>query len=375
MPAMPIDGDGDAAQDHGPLVAFRDVCKTYDGASLAVAGLDLEIRRGEFVTFLGPSGSGKTTSLLMLAGFEEPTAGDIVLAGRSVRRIPPHRRNIGMVFQNYALFPHMTVAENIAFPLSVRRLPRADVDRKVARALELVRLGAYGSRRPTQLSGGQQQRVALARALVFDPDLVLMDEPLGALDKQLREQLQLEIRHIHADLGVTVVYVTHDQSEALTLSDRIVVFDKGRVQQVGSPAAIYEHPTSSFVARFIGESNRLEGRVVELRHPYCLVETSAGRIRARAVRVDGVGAATTVCIRPERISLLRGDGAAFDNRIRATVAELIYCGDHVRARMRIGADADFILRAAAGADLGIGTEHELGWQTDHCLALDSQAAA
>ncbi len=266
-----------------PMVEFRRVTKTYDGQVLAVADLDLSIAKGEFVTFLGPSGSGKTTSLMMLAGFEDPTAGDILLAGRSVRRIPPHRRNIGMVFQSYALFPHMSVAENVAFPLSVRGVARTAMAERVAKALSQVRLSGFEDRRPAALSGGQQQRVALARALVFDPDLVLMDEPLGALDKQLREQLQLEIKHLHAVLGVTVVYVTHDQSEALTLSNRIVVFNGGRAQQVGTPSEIYEAPESSFVAQFIGENNRIDGRIAAIDGAYCLVDTPAGRIRARAV--------------------------------------------------------------------------------------------
>src|SRR3954468_6042283 len=211
------------------LVEFRDVCKTYDGQTLAVDHVDLAVTQGEFVAFLGPSGSGKTTSLLMLAGFEPPTSGEILIAGRSMDKVAAHKRNIGMVFQNYALFPHMTVAENVAFPLSVRRISRAECVERTRRALDLVRLGKLIDRRPAELSGGQQQRVALARALVFNPLLVLMDEPLGALDKQLREHMQDEIRHLHRALGVTVVYVTHDQSEALALSDRIAVFADGRV--------------------------------------------------------------------------------------------------------------------------------------------------
>ncbi|TAM96133.1 MAG: ATP-binding cassette domain-containing protein, partial [Rhizobiaceae bacterium] len=203
----------------GPLVRFLGVQKTYDGDHLAVDNLNLSISSGEFITLLGPSGSGKTTTLMMLAGFEAPTVGEIFVAGRSVTSIPPYRRNIGMVFQNYALFPHMTVEENIAFPLSVRRVPKAEIGQRVKRALELVHLDGYGYRRPAQLSGGQQQRIAFARALVFEPDLVLMDEPLGALDRQLREHMQFEIKRLHEELGLTVVYVTHDQSEALTMSN------------------------------------------------------------------------------------------------------------------------------------------------------------
>jgi putative spermidine/putrescine transport system ATP-binding protein len=210
---------GASSADSAPHVSFRGTQKTYDGETLIVSDLNLDIRRGEFLTLLGPSGSGKTTCLMMLAGFETPTAGEIRLGDQVINKVPPHKRNIGMVFQNYALFPHMTVAENLRFPLAVRKLPAAEIDAKVQKVLDMVRLGEFASRYPQQLSGGQQQRIALARALVFDPELVLMDEPLGALDKQLREHMQLEIKHIHQDLGVTVVFVTHDQGEALTMSE------------------------------------------------------------------------------------------------------------------------------------------------------------
>ena len=348
---------------------FVNVAKSYDGRTLVVADLDLRIARGEFVTLLGPSGSGKTTSLLMLAGFEAPTAGDILLANRLVRRIPPHRRNIGMVFQNYALFPHMSVAENIAFPLSVRRIGRAETETRVVRALDLVRLGGYGPRRPAELSGGQQQRVALARALVFDPDLVLMDEPLGALDKQLREQLQLEIKHIHADLGVTVVYVTHDQSEALTLSDRIVVFKDGRVQQADSPSAIYERPDNVFVAQFIGESNRLDGRVTAVDGAHCWVATEAGPIRALAIRIEGMASRTTLSVRPEKI-LLNPSAGTVDNLVQATAIEGIYHGDHVRLRLRLAGGAEFVIKVPGGTGPTPGSVAALGWRADDCRALD-----
>ena len=224
------------------LVRFLDVEKSYDGHTLAVRDLTLDVVEGEFLTLLGPSGSGKTTTLNMLAGFERPTRGQILLSGRPVDRLPPYERNIGMVFQNYALFPHMSVAENVAFPLSVRRVARAEIAARVARALAMVRLEAFAERRPAQLSGGQQQRVALARALVFEPSLVLLDEPLGALDKKLRERMQIEIKLLHERLGLTMVYVTHDQSEALTMSDRIAVFHDGRVMQLGTPDALYSQP-------------------------------------------------------------------------------------------------------------------------------------
>ncbi len=248
---------------------FIGVEKSYDGRTLAVRGLTLDVAQGEFLTLLGPSGSGKTTTLNMLAGFERPTRGEILLGGRPVDRLPPYERNIGMVFQNYALFPHMTVGENVAFPLSVRRMPRAKIAERVQRALAMVRLEAFSERRPAQLSGGQQQRIALARALVFEPSLVLMDEPLGALDKKLREQMQIEIKLLHERLGLTVVYVTHDQSEALTMSDRIAVFHDGQVMQQGTPDVLYSQPRDAFVAGFIGENNMLSGTVEAIANGTC----------------------------------------------------------------------------------------------------------
>ena len=241
------------------FVKFDKVDKSYDGKILVVKDLNLDIAEGEFITMLGPSGSGKTTCLMMLAGFETPTNGEIYLDGNPISNIPPHKRGIGMVFQNYALFPHMTVYENLAFPLKVRKFSKDETDKKVEKALSMVSLSDFGSRMPAQLSGGQQQRVAVARALVFDPAVVLMDEPLGALDKNLRESMQYEIKHIHESIGVTVVYVTHDQSEALTMSNRIAVFNDGKVQQLSSPDKLYEEPVNSFVAEFIGENNTFQG--------------------------------------------------------------------------------------------------------------------
>jgi putative spermidine/putrescine transport system ATP-binding protein len=240
------------------FVVFDHVQKSYDGEALVVKDLNLSIGKGEFLTMLGPSGSGKTTCLMMLAGFETATSGDIRLDGRPINSVPPHKRGIGMVFQNYALFPHMTVGENLSFPLEVRGMGKDERETKVKRALDMVQMYDFINRRPAQLSGGQQQRIALARALVFDPSLVLMDEPLGALDKQLREHMQFEIKHLHESLGITVVYVTHDQGEALTMSDRVAVFNDGRIQQLAPPDELYERPDNAFVAQFIGENNKLE---------------------------------------------------------------------------------------------------------------------
>src|SRR5215470_19945889 len=328
------------------FVKFIDVQKSYDGETLVVKSLNMDIARGEFLTMLGPSGSGKTTTLLMLAGFEVPTHGRILLDGRPIDNMPPHKRDIGMVFQNYALFPHMTVEENLAFPLQVRKLGKPEIAARIKRALEMVRLGPYGKRRPGQLSGGQQQRVAVARALVFDPKLVLMDEPMGALDKQLREQMQLEIKHIHEDLGVTVVYVTHDQSEALTMSDRIAVFNDGAIQQLATPDDLYERPQNSFVAQFIGENNRLKGRVVSVNGTACQVEVDGGgKIQALPIKVDGVGAPTTLSLRPERVRLNPTNGACA-NVFSARVEELIYLGDHTRVRASVCGNKDFVIKVA-----------------------------
>lgn len=324
-----------------PLISFRHVKKTYDGDTLIVRDLDLDIAGGEFVTLLGPSGSGKTTCLMMLAGFETPTAGEILLDGRVINRVPPYQRNIGMVFQNYALFPHMTVADNLRFPLTARKLGQATIDAKIARALAMVRMEGFANRYPQQLSGGQQQRIALARALVFEPKLVLMDEPLGALDKQLREHMQLEIKHIHETLGVTVVFVTHDQSEALTMSDRIAVFNHGVIQQCDNPARLYEEPANAFVAGFIGESNMIPARVEAIDGDRCLVRLADGQtVQARRGDAGGPGSAAVLSVRPERVHL-NGAGDECENRLPAIVRELIYLGDHVRVRMEVAGDANF----------------------------------
>jgi putative spermidine/putrescine transport system ATP-binding protein len=346
------------------LVRFVGVHKTYDGVNRVVEHLDLDIFRGEFLTLLGPSGSGKTTTLMMLAGFEAPTAGEIVLEGRSIGKLPPHRREIGMVFQHYALFPNMTVAENVGFPLSVRRMSKSDIDARVDRALAMVQLRALGNRRPTQLSGGQQQRVAVARALVYQPKLVLMDEPLGALDKQLREQMQLEIRRLHRELGVTMVYVTHDQSEALTMSDRIAVFHQGRIQQIDKPQAIYERPANAFVARFIGENNRVAGTVEKIEGGRCAVRVDGGAMLAGTFGGRlAPGEQALVSVRPEQIVL--GDEPA-DCAVTGTLAEAIYLGDHLRLRIAVGGMGDIVVKSRAGHAPAIGTAVRVGWRAEDC---------
>jgi putative spermidine/putrescine transport system ATP-binding protein len=360
------------------LVSFRGVQKSYDGQTLIVKDLNLDIRKGEFLTLLGPSGSGKTTSLMMLAGFEVPTAGEIRLGGRAINNVPPYKRDIGMVFQNYALFPHMTVAENLAFPLSVRGMGKAEIGVKVKHALGMVQLDSFAHRYPTQLSGGQQQRVALARALVFEPQLVLMDEPLGALDKQLREHMQLEIKHLHKRLGVTVVYVTHDQGEALTMSDRVAVFHEGQIQQIADPRTLYERPENTFVANFIGENNRLDGRLLSREGEQCIVELERGeKVQALAVNVGEPGAPVTLSIRPERVSL-DGRSDRCINRFSGRVAEFIYLGDHVRVRLEVAGRSDFYVKqpiAELDPALSVGDVVPIGWQTEHIRALDPLPSA
>ena len=356
------------------MVLFEEVQKSYDGETLVVKNLNLSIGRGEFVTMLGPSGSGKTTCLMMVAGFEAATHGEIYLDGRPINSVPPHKRGIGMVFQNYALFPHMTIAENLAYPLEVRGMGKAEREKKVQRALEMVQMGAGGfhGRRPAQLSGGQQQRVALARALVFEPELVLMDEPLGALDKQLREHMQFEIKHIHESLGVTVIYVTHDQSEALTMSDRIAVFNDGVIQQLAAPEVLYEKPENSFVAQFIGENNTLHGKIRSINDGIASVELTDGeRVNALAINA-GPGERTQLSIRPERVEI-DPDESVTDHTVTGKVEEVIYLGDHIRTRMTVAGNSDFIVktRNRLGArKFTSGESVRVGWATEDCRALD-----
>jgi len=354
------------------FVAFDHVQKSYDGENLVVKDLNLYIDKGEFLTMLGPSGSGKTTCLMMLAGFETATHGEILLDGRPINNISPHKRGIGMVFQNYALFPHMTVGENLAFPLEVRKMGKAEREEKVRDALDMVQMGDFAGRRPAQLSGGQQQRIALARALVFRPELVLMDEPLGALDKQLREHMQFEIKHIHERLGVTVVYVTHDQSEALTMSNRIAVFNDGKIQQLAPPDDLYERPENAFVAQFIGENNKLEGKIVARDGDHVKVAFADGETcEALAVSCAGEGSKTLLSIRPERVTIGSDPGP---NTVTAKVLELIYLGDHIRCRMRVHGNEDFIVKvpnSAGHKHLVAGETTEVFWHTEDCRALDA----
>ena len=354
------------------FVKFEKVDKSYDGEVLVVKGLNLDVPKGEFLTMLGPSGSGKTTVLMMLAGFETPTSGEIYLDGNPISSIPPNKRGIGMVFQNYALFPHMTVKENLEFPLEVRKMSKSVIDEKVSNALSMVELQDFGNRMPLQLSGGQQQRVALARSLVFEPRLVLMDEPLGALDKNLREQMQYEIKHIHEKIGITVVYVTHDQSEALTMSNRIAVFNDGKIQQISSPDVLYEKPNSSFVAQFIGENNQLKGKVKSVNGENCIITTESGDdIHALKVNVNNNGDSSLVSLRPERVAI--NSSEKFENNFDAKVKELIYLGDHIRSRVEVCGNDQFIVKipnSYKGANLKEGATVKLSWKASDSRALD-----
>lgn len=358
---------------NGANVRYDSVQKSYDGETLVVKNLNLDVPAGEFLTLLGPSGSGKTTCLMMLAGFEPATHGEIYLNNVPINNVPPHKRGIGMVFQNYALFPHMSVAENLAFPLKVRGMGKSECEERINRALDMVELKKFGTRRPAQLSGGQQQRVAVARALVFDPELVLMDEPLGALDKQLREQMQYEIKRIHDRLGVTIVYVTHDQTEALTMSDRVAVFNDGVIQQLSSPDELYENPQNSFVAQFIGENNKLSGSVLKCEDDVCSVKLDNGSVvKADPVNVSERGERTTLSIRPERVAIKPecDEEHAIDGRIE----ELIYLGDHIRIRVNVAENDEFIVKIRNDRDrqkIAIGDIVKVSWNFSDAKALDA----
>ncbi|RQR43254.1 ABC transporter ATP-binding protein [Burkholderia sp. Bp9140] len=341
--------------------------KTYDDV-VAIDSVSLDVRKGEFMTFLGPSGSGKSTTLYIVAGFQEPTEGRVMLDGKPLLAVPPNRRNIGMVFQRYTLFPHLSVAENVAFPLRVRRRPDVEVKDKVERMLKLVHLFECRDRMPAQLSGGQQQRVAIARALAYDPPLLLMDEPLSALDKKLREEIQLELRRIHQETGVTILYVTHDQEEALRLSDRIAVFNQGRIEQVGTGETLYANPASRFVAGFVGNSNFLPVRM-----------TSNGSGRAGGVFPNGdpveadacsevpAGIDGTLMIRPERMRLRAHRSGQSGGGLAVTVRDITYLGDAMHYAVATPWQQEIGIRMPAGqhheAGLAIGSEAVAEWDT------------
>ncbi|WP_226781587.1 ABC transporter ATP-binding protein [Oceaniglobus trochenteri] len=355
----------DNSEGQGAAVRLEGVKRSY-GDVIAVENVNLDVKPGEFVTLLGPSGSGKSTTLNIIAGFEQATAGEVFVNDQPIGRLPAHKRNMGMVFQHYALFPHMTVSQNVAYPLEERRMAKQDIAEKTRAALDLVKLGHLGDRNIAQLSGGQQQRVALARAIVFSPHILLMDEPLGALDKQLREELQYELKELHRRIGVTVFFVTHDQEEALALSDRIAVFNDGQILQIGTPRALWEAPQSPFVANFIGESNLIPGAMAQ------------GRFRARdqdyqAGPNAGDGAATLL-VRPGQLRVSAADGAVPDghNRITGKLASSAFMGSVRRLVVDCGANGRFQVVEQIGAfsDTADGDAVILHWHPDNSILVE-----
>jgi len=363
----PAEGLGGGAE-----VRLHELTKSF-GSVVAVRDVSVTIDRGSFFTLLGPSGSGKTTTLMMVAGFAHPTRGEIFVDGRAVAGLSPQKRELGMVFQSYAVFPHLTVFDNIAFPLQIRRARRAEIRQRVGEALELVRLEGYDRRLPRQLSGGEQQRVALARALVFRPRVLLMDEPLGALDKKLRAHMQLELKHIQRHLHVTVIYVTHDQEEALTMSDRVAVMQRGHIEQVGTPAELYEAPSTRFVADFLGESNFVDGVVVGAPTPGGWLVRAAGGLEFRGVGAVPLqaGQPVTAAVRPEKlVPVDDAAGAAHIgavNTCKGTVEEAIYVGDTTRYRVALGADGAMTVKVPNRVGLRQHAEGEflaLAWSPD-----------
>jgi putative spermidine/putrescine transport system ATP-binding protein len=343
-------------------VAFRGIAKRY-GAAEALLPLDLEIASGEFISFLGPSGSGKSTLLNICAGYIEPTAGSLFVAGRDVTAAPARKRNIGMVFQNYALFPHLNVFENVAYGLRVRRIAQAELERRVEQTLQTVRLEGFGGRSVRSLSGGQQQRVALARAMVIEPDILLMDEPLGALDKQLRKDVQIEIRRMHVARPRTTLYVTHDQEEALVMSDRIAVLRDGRLVQLGTARELYSRPVDAFVARFLGESNLIAGRVAELRNGSATLRAAGLAVPIEGYAAPGVRMAETACalIRPEHVRLVSGGQPA-------RIVERIFLGEIAALRLALPSGVELWSRLFS-SDAPAGDEVEIGWDRERVSIL------
>ncbi|MCL6446363.1 MAG: ABC transporter ATP-binding protein, partial [Alicyclobacillus sp.] len=326
---------------------------------------------GEFMTFLGSSGSGKTTTLLSIAGFLQPSSGEILLGGESLAGKPPHKRNIGMVFQHYSLFPHMNVFANVAFPLKMRRVPKSEVKERVQQALKLVQLEGFHNRYPRELSGGQQQRVALARALVFEPNLLLMDEPLAALDKKLRSNMQVEIRRLHERLGITVIYVTHDQEEALVISDRIAIFHRGRIEQVGSPRELYERPNTRFVAGFLGESNLFEGKIAGRSGNTAEVACGGFRLCVKADSSWEMGQDAVVLVRPEKVQLRSVSRPESVNWMQGRVLECVYLGDSLRYTLILPTDQRIVVKSSLSDSkvrpLAEGDLVGVHWSPDDCV--------
>jgi putative spermidine/putrescine transport system ATP-binding protein len=363
---------------HGARVSLAGLAKHY-GSVVALAPTDLEIEPGEFFSLIGPSGSGKSTLLGAVAGFLPPTAGRIEIDGEDVVAIPPYRRNLGMVFQNYALFPHMSVFENIAFPLRLRNVSNGEIKLRVEHMLDTVRLGYAGDRSPAQLSGGQQQRVALARAAVYGPRLLLMDEPLGALDKNLREEMQYEIRQFHAALGVTILYVTHDQDEAATMSSRIGIMKDGRIAQIGRPRDLYEKPRNAFIAGFLGEANLFEVKNVQPNGSgSVMATTSEGLILASSSIAAAAGAVLVACVRPEAIQIHHapaGGNSCGATQVAGHIQDIVFNAGTVRYRVTTDAGARFTVKLHAqrhGPAFEIGQAVFLTWRTADTLLIPKE---
>lgn len=358
--------------DEVPDLELVRVSRRY-GSFAAVREVSLAARRGEFLALLGPSGCGKTTTLRMIAGLLEPDEGRILVRGADVIGVPTHKRNVGMVFQNYALFPHRTVAENIAFGLGMRRLPRGDIHARVEKMLDLVRLAGLGGRYPRQLSGGQQQRVALARALAIQPSLLLLDEPLSNLDLKLRQEMRLELRAIQSELGITTVFVTHDQEEALIMADRIAVMRAGQVEQVGTSEEVYHDPANSFIADFLGESNLLPGEVEEIESKWivCVRLSSGLALRGRTLRTVQCGDRVTLAVRPERMRIVTGRGTRV-NQLAGTVSEVVFKGANTRYHVLLPGGVRCAVEQQNASDeriAGRGQEVIVEWRVEDCLVL------
>jgi putative spermidine/putrescine transport system ATP-binding protein len=359
------------------MVRLERCAKSYGGVP-ALAETDLTVPKGEFVTLLGPSGSGKTTLLNLIAGMIAPSSGRIFLDGRDATAMAPSKRDIGMVFQNYALMPHMTVFENVAFPLRVRKVPRAEIKRKVMEVLELVQLPHVAARKPRELSGGQQQRISLARCIVYNPAIILMDEPLGALDKKLRQDMQLEIKRLHLKLGITMIYVTHDQEEALTMSDRIVLLSGGRVQQAGTPGELYHRPASVFAANFLGHSNVLEGRIEALGPPARIRIATGQSFLAQSAEAVRPGESVSAMVRPENVVISEGPAGAMENELEGIVSDSLIVGEVIRNFVTVAGSRTFVsveLNRPDRRALEKGTSVRLGWRAVDMRLLSPAGAA
>lgn len=354
------------------FVQLKNICKSYDGAKDIIKNLNLEIRKGEFLTLLGPSGCGKTTTLRMIAGFEEPTQGEILIDGENVTNKSPHERCVNTVFQNYALFPHMNVFDNIAFGLKMKKVPKEEKKKRVQEMLEMVQLQGFEDRMPSQLSGGQMQRVAIARAVINRPKVLLLDEPLGALDLKLRKQMQIELKHLQRQLGITFIFVTHDQEEALTMSDRIVVMNKGIIEQLGTPEEIYENPKSKFVATFLGETNILEGSVVKIKEKEVLLNLEEEKDIIRIPNLGyEIGEKFIVSVRPERI-VLKNEPDEDDVYLKCKFKERIYIGAQIKTVFSLSNGKEIIVNESIVNSTG---SHEsdkdvyVTWKANHTVVI------